>query len=512
MICYICNKNLKNFKSLSRHITTVHTNISKEEYYRTYLQKNLSEHICPVCNKLNNFISLEKGYTKNCSRQCNCKNTETKERIVKTNLDKYGTACVLNNDSIKNKIKYTNLKKFGVENVFKNKEIQSKIKDTNLKKYNKEYPSQNKNIYEKINKTNFKKYFQNLLESEKYNKFIIPLFTANDYIGKDITNKYKFKCIKCNLEFEDHLDNNRVPRCYNCYPIQHNFSFTSNVEIEIKIFLLNSNKNLNILSSVRNIIPPYELDIYIPEHNLAIEFNGLYWHSEENGKDKNYHLNKTNLCKEKGIQLIHVFEDEWIENSDIVKSMILNKLRLINNKIYARKCEIREVYSKESKKFLINNHIQGSINSKYKLGLYYQNELVSLLTIGNSRFNKNYDFELHRYCSKLNTNVIGGFSKLLKHFRKNQNGSIITYADLRYGTGDVYLKNGFTKLKPSPPNFFYIKNQKRYSRIKFQKYKLNKLLDNYDPTLTAKENMALNNYYKIWDCGNNVYILKKDPD
>ena len=212
-------------------------------------------------------------------------------------------------------------------------------------------------------------------------------------------------------------------------------------------------------------------------------------------------------CKEKGIQLIHIFEDEWINKQEIVKSIIKNKLGLTETKIYARKCLIKNINNKEATDFLNDNHVQGRINGKH-VGLYFKDELVSILTIGKTRFNKKYEYEILRFCNKINTNTIGGFSKLLKYVIKNHSiCSLITYADIRYSDGKLYNSSGFNQLNKSTPNYFYLdKNyNSRLSRIQFQKHKLKNLLESFDPKLTEWQNMQLNGYDRIWDCGNLVY-------
>jgi len=258
----------------------------------------------------------------------------------------------------------------------------------------------------------------------------------------------------------------------------------------------------------KNFEKKFELDIFIPSKNIGIDLNKLYWNSELNGKDKNYHLNKTKFFEERGIQVIHIFEDEWIEKQEIVKSIILSKLGLIENKIFARKTEIKEITSKESKLFLFNNHIQGEVNSKVNLGLFYNDELVSLMTFSKPRFNKHYDWEMVRFCNKINTNVIGGAGKLLVYFRKNYSGSIISYADRRFSQGKIYETLEFKGKKQSAPDYFYFKNgYNRYSRVQFQKHKLKDKLEIFDPNLTEWQNMQLNGYDRIWDCGNLVFEL-----
>ena len=245
-----------------------------------------------------------------------------------------------------------------------------------------------------------------------------------------------------------------------------------------------------------------------PKKNVGIELNGIYWHSESMGKDKKYHLNKTIACDDNGVQLLHIWDTEWLHKQDIIKSMILNKIGKTPIKIFARKCEIREVLPKEKNIFLNENHLQGEDKSKIKLGLYYSNELVSLLTVGKPRFNKKYEWEIIRYCNKINTSVVGGFSKLLSSFRKKHDGSIITYANRRYSNGGLYKNNGFTFIRYSKPGYQYYKPGKNLeTRNSYQKHKLSSKLNIFDSMLSEWENMQLNGYDRVWDCGNYVYSL-----
>lgn len=248
-----------------------------------------------------------------------------------------------------------------------------------------------------------------------------------------------------------------------------------------------------------------ELDIYLPDYNLAIEFDGIYWHSNINS---NYHVNKTNLCESKGIKLFHIFENEWMNPTkrEIWKSIILNSLNK-SRVIYARKCEIRKV--KEGiKSFLNKNHMQGFTPSEVNYGLYYQDELVSLMTFGKSRYDTSYDYEILRFCNVLNTRVIGGASRLLTHFMRDyQTKSIVSYANRRWSTGTLYESIGFKKVKVLPPSYFYTKDcYTLLSRYQCQKHKLPKLLkENYDPNLTEYQNMIKNRYRILYDCGNLKY-------
>jgi hypothetical protein len=221
-------------------------------------------------------------------------------------------------------------------------------------------------------------------------------------------------------------------------------------------------------------------------------------------------LNKTISCELNGIQLLHIFENEWNDSikQDIWKSIISTKLNK-NKRIYARNTTVKEISSKDSISFLNNNHLQGGTGAKYHIGLFHNEELISVATFGKSRFNKNYEFELIRFANKKYTSVIGGFSKLLKYFERNYNpDNLITYADRRISNGNLYEKSGFKFLRNVEPNYFYTNDFKTlHSRNKFQKHKLKNLLEDFNLELTEHENMLNNNYYRIYDCGNKVYEL-----
>ena len=254
----------------------------------------------------------------------------------------------------------------------------------------------------------------------------------------------------------------------------------------------------------RKIIAPLELDIFIPSKNLAIEINGVYWHSELQGKDKNYHLNKTLECEKKGIQLIQFWDSELNKKWDIVSSMILAKCGIHKSKFGARQCLIEKIDSKTEQEFLNQNHLQGYRPSSICYGLYFKDELISLMSFGKPIFNKHFDWELLRFCNKLNTHVAGSASKL---FNQRPQGSLISYSDRRYSNGELYSKLKMIKLEMSFPSYHYTNDyQTFYNRVKFQKHKLPNLLESFDPSLTEWENMKMNGYDRIWDCGNLKWV------
>jgi len=263
---------------------------------------------------------------------------------------------------------------------------------------------------------------------------------------------------------------------------------------------------IQYVRSDRTILAPKEIDIYIPGIKLAIEVDGIYWHTELRGKDKHYHINKTEACIEQGIRLIHIFSNEWINKQDIVKSRLSSFLQQ-NNRVFARKTIVKLMSPCELKSFFGKNHIQGNAQSSFGIGLVYEGKIVASMSFGKSRFNKEIEWELIRYANALDTNVIGGASKLFKYFTDlYKPKSVVSYSDRRWNTGELYKKIGFTYTHSSGPNYFYTKDFLNLdARVKFQKHKLEKLLEHFDPNQTEWQNMVNNNYDRIWDCGNDVF-------
>ena len=418
--------------------------------------------------------------------------TKTIEYLEKTkikNLEKYGTEWALQSDFIKDKSKKTNLEKYGVEYPSKSKEFRNSVEKTSLNKWGVRCNLISDKCKEKIKQTNLEKYgVENYTKTEKYredSKIANNPFYIN-YTGDSIS---LFSC-DCGKEhqFEIKSDNylnrikNNLPLCTICYPISRQNSIK---ELEVLKFIEENYKG-DILPGYRDHL---EIDIYLPEIKLGFEFNGLYWHSEE-FKENNYHLNKILYFKERGIRIIHIYEDDWNNKKDIIKSQIKNYLGLTENKIFARKCIIKETL--DSSVFLNNNHIQGNDKSVIKLGLYYNGKLVSLMTFdqfeGRKKMLKS-EYNLSRFCNLLNCNVIGGASKLLNFFIKTYKPTrIISYADRSWSEGGLYYKLGFKLAIESKPDYKYIINGKRVHKSNF-KMKNEKL------------EMINKGVKRIYDCG-----------
>lgn len=272
-------------------------------------------------------------------------------------------------------------------------------------------------------------------------------------------------------------------------------------ELELKEFI----QSLGIECKSIKFHNKYEIDCFVKSHNIGFEYCGEYWHSDLR-KDNSYHQQKTLYFKNLNISLFTIFETEWLNKKDIIKSIIKAKLGVIQNKIYARKCDIKQVSNFEAKQFHEKNHISGYVNSSFNIGLFDNDKIVSVMSFSKSRFDKKYKFELTRFSNILDHIVIGGFSKLLSFYKKNHSSeSLLSYADLRFSDGKTYHKF-FEYAGVTPPNYFYFKDGLLESRIKYQKHKLVNF-KSYDDEKTERTIMYEEGYYRIYDCGNLKFTL-----
>jgi hypothetical protein len=454
----------------------------------------------------------------------NAAQSETvKTKIRETNIERYGVESPTQTIEVQNKRKSTNRERYGVEHVTLLQETKDRTKATNLERYGVESPTQSKEIRKKVKATNLARYgveyaaqSEDVKEKQRHSLWITFYEQFKDslkYIPLDISHRTQFgdivQCKSCGEESEFyHVNGPMSWRCPHCEPVMNG---VSNVELEVLDYV-KSIYDGEVIHGDRTILNGKELDIYVPAKNFAIEFNGTYWHSADVETDKEmstYHLNKTIGCESNGINLMYIWEHDWNDTikQKIIKSMIRSKLGL-GERIYARETEVREVSTTVTKQFLVLNHLQGHSNSSINYGLYHQGDLVALMTFGKPRFNKNYEWELIRYCSLTNHNVVGGASKLLKHFRKNHTGSIISYANREHSSGGLYRSLGFNLINESQPGYQWWSGKVILKRYQTQKHKLSKLLgESFDPSKTESENMFNNGYRRIWDCGNLVYEL-----
>ena len=243
-----------------------------------------------------------------------------------------------------------------------------------------------------------------------------------------------------------------------------------------------------------------EDSLYIyKDKKIAVEYCDLFEWSELH-KTRNSLLDKSKEFEKRGIRSLHVFADEWYFKRDVVKSIIKTSIGIYEQKIPARKCKVKYLTKQEEKDFFNRNHLQGFSSSRYCVGLIFNNEIVSAISLAAPRFSRETDYELIRYANKMNTQILGGFSKLLKRFREDHPGSIMSYSDRRMFSGGLY-RQLFTELEPSGQGYFYTDGNVRENRIKFQKYKLASTFPQWanDSEWVIAHRLG---WYRIWDCGN----------
>lgn len=475
------------------------TSVPEKAYNYCYPGSHERFKVCLHCGEsFKSFISFNQGYRHYCSPQCSNASDTVKNNKKLGMLSKYGVENAMQSAEIKSKAQATNLSRYGHITPLRQDSVQEKVKKNLLDKYGvdhafkidavKKTAKTQKNLNYKV-----ERWSERLALIEDRCK--VTLQGSRDYQGIGATYTWKHECGEI---YESSVTSGSILACPKC-----KIKFRSEGEDNLASYI--QTKVKNVLKNV-HLISPYELDIFCPDLNLAVEYNGLYWHSDV-WKTPDYHLKKLKACEKKGIKLIQIFEDEWLNKPDIVKSR-LDSIIGSSTKIYARKCNLREVSALDAQTFLEDNHIQGATRSSVRLGLYQKDVLVALMTFGKPRFSKKHDWELLRYCSLRGTTIVGGASKLLSSFRTKHTGSIISYADRRWSTGNLYQSLGMTQAGSSPPGYFYVKNGNRINRVTAQKHKLRDLLgEKFDESLTEQENMARSGYLRIYDCGHHIFVM-----
>jgi len=502
----------------------------------------------PYCNNLVPLKSIAFGFRKFCCNNCIAQwqkqeksfgdkiSKSLKVNSINNFKNKYPDLNVESADDnnyliIKNYCEHDDFKIYG--NTFstlykKNICLCMKCKEELINNY---IPSEKdildfRNIFEDFYKKNKIAFKENWFITYYPKEYKIILYWSKDIVDSCLAEKiYMFRynlkkrppCLNSKCTNECHFNHSQMKYTITC---GNNACLgVSDAQSSIKDYIKDLIPTIDIIECDRHL--KKEIDIYIPSLKLGFEYNGLFYHNEKafTNKDgiidKKYHYNKWKLLNDNDIKLITIWEDVWLEKQELIKSIIKNSLGLSDNKIYARKCEIKEIKYNDSKKFLESNHLQGNCPAKINVGLFYENELISLMTFGKKRMilhsktNIINQFELIRFCSKLNTNVIGGASKLFSYFINTYApDSVISYANLDISNGDLYEMLGFIKISHTGINYHWSKSGKRYHRSNFMKHKLVK--EGFDPNKTEDEIMNERGYSKIWGIGNLKYEWTKN--
>lgn len=484
------------------------------------------------------------------------------EKTKKTNLKKYGVEYVAQNKEIKQKLKQTNQERYGANSPLESKIIQNKIQNTNLKKYGVKYPFQSKEIQNKSHNTAVKRYGSDYMSIARTaflekNQNKNPFVVYQEKIKNSLMRKYgvdhPLEDTDILKKSQDTLLNNYgVTNPSQLHISQESYQILEDVDKFTSLCEKHSLKDLaNLLNVSESMIwnrhDRYNLDFYsrksrsqyeeeiahwldqsdisyirnykinsktvdfLIDQSFAIEFNGLYTHSENSnyGKklkiDQKYHYSKYIDCRNQNIKLFTVFEDEWNQRKSIIKNRILVTTNNASKGISARKCVIATIDSLTAIDFLNQYHLQGGIPSSVYLGAFYQNQLIAVMTF---KINKN-SYELNRYASDFQIHP-GLFSRMLSYFEKNYDYDFVySFSDNRWGWGDVYNRNGFSVDSYVKPDYFVTNYKIREHKFNWRK---SRIQSRFNIDITNKTELELIHELKwdrIWDCGKIKWVKSR---
>jgi len=496
--------------------------------------------------------------------------------IEETNLEKYGKSCVLAVPEIREKAHNTYETKTGYREPFANPEVRAMSKETLFAHYGVHYPYQSDEIYQSARTSWLEKYgYENPMQSEaikeKTRATCLARYGNTCFLQSDLgvanteqafQEKYGVRWFSQSAQWKQlrMTDPSKIDNLIRFRKDPHKYiseEFVikptlrqlaasigifegstaqilednnmrdavayvySYMENEVYNALLSIDPNLNIERNTHRVITPYELDLYLPEYKIGIECNPTSTHNSSMntfGRNEppikyNYHQKKTEMCESQGIFLFHIFGSEWTYSREIIVSMLRNLLGKNTHKLYARQCQIKEVSASDCASFLNANHRQGNANSPIRLGLFYNDELVSVMTFGKMRSSIGTDntdlsdcWELVRFCNKLNTSVVGGADKLFKHFvRTYQPARVRSFSDRAHTRGNVYKLLGFTEIRKSDPGYVWVdaRTDISYHRYSAQKQNIKQFLHDEDVDLSKSEKQIMeeHGFVQVFDSG-----------
>jgi len=468
MDCLICSSFSGTGKKFSNHLTK--HGMSSKEYSWRFIFKLDSEPSCILCKNEVRYSAFKfKKYCKNHSK------------IAESEAGKVGGSIKKTWNKGKTHEEDSRIKQlFGKDNPFFGKQHSSKtIEDMSSSL--------------KLTEEELRKRIRESLSSQ---------FWKEDFLYSDYETwqtPIGVVCSKCGSKDKRCLmDLERGTRCHSC------FGVGSVQEDEINEFV----KSLGFKTerNSRKIIAPKEIDIFVEEKKLGIEFHGLYWHSggRSGVTERGQHRNKMLNMNLKGYSLIQIFSDEWENKREICESMISQRLGCVKQKLNARDLTFKQVDKTLSKYFFEETHISGNTRNFIAFGLFDRQEKLICAMSFRKPIQKKYinTAELARFSTKLNTLVNGGASKLMKHSEQKLKEmgfeQILSYSDLRFGSGNVYSKLGFNRMQDTGIDYFYTDGKSRFDRFKFRA----------SDGKTEKEIADLNGVRKVFGCGHAVYLKK----
>ena len=454
-------------------------------------------------------------------------NPEAMQSVQQTNLDKYGVPWAVSAPQVREKSQNTMLDRYGVLNAMQNPEILDKSQRTTEQRYgNRVYllteegkKKSRDRMVERYGKPRF-----SMTSIWKEGMMIHPE-RVEDWMyflehPNEVLDRYSSKPNLYRLSQDLGVSVEAVSAWINRLGLQTRVKYTLSVmEEQVVDMLLNINPNLSIRRHVRNIVPNMELDILLPEFNLGIECDPTYSHNSSIGtawddaKLPNYHYKKSKAFMENGVFVFHIFGYEWTHRRPIIESMLRNYVHCTSTRIYARNCSIVSVSSRDGREFLDLNHRQGYTSSTVSLGLQHKGSLVSIACfskpralMGATRSVDNSTWELTRFCNILNTNVVGGASRLLKAFIRQYNPDTIrSFSDKAHTRGNLYEQLDFKRVREVHPSYVWVsvKDDSAIHRSSAAKSNLPKLLrdPNIDLSNTEKQIMEEHGYVQVYDSG-----------
>jgi len=453
---------------------------------------------------------------------------ESQEKIKATNMERYGVENPFSNKNIQEKIKSTIIERYGVEHALQNDNIKQKMIDKNIEKYGVSWPASTTDVKTKRKKTNIQKYggpssmcskeIREKAKKTNLEKYGVEHVLQNDDIKqKMITTNIQKYGVKSTLSLED-VKEKIKQTCIDKYGVDY-FCMADACKNKSrgKASVINENfatllNNNNIIFSreypINNRSYDFKVDDILIEMNPTATHNSTWGIHSKNGMDPNYHFEKSKLAEENNFRCIHIFD--W-DNQTKILSLLQTKTQ-----IYARQCNIKELKDDdEYRNFINTNHIQGYCKgNKIILGLYYNNELVELMSFGTPRYNKKYKYELLRLCSKANYAVVGGTNKLFKYFINHYDPeNIISYCDNAKFAGDIYKQLGFCLKSSGKPSkhWYNMKTKQHITDNLLRQRGYDQLFNtNYGKGTSNEELMLQNGFVEIYDCGQSTYVYKRE--
>lgn len=451
---------------------------------------------CPVCGAACPPRQTSIGRLTTCGSE-SCRNQLKLEKTQHTNLERYGTTAAAASTSVKQKIRQTNLQRYGGHPT-KVASVQEKRKATNLQRYGAITPA---TAPDKVAASVEKR---RLTETTRYRDTIFPrrqqawLEAYEVEVLSDWESKkpLTFRHLPCGTTWTaSHTDG--IPRCPGCG--------TSKEQRLVEQVLRGC--GINFKRNDRKTIAPLELDVLLPEHNVAFEVNGWYWHCDGRSTPL---AEKTRLAQKAGIRLYHIMDWECNEQPEKVRSLVLHAVGRTPRRLSARSLALEVISATEARTFLDSTHLAGFHPAKHHIGLRSSTGLEAVLSVGKPRWGKE-DLEVIRWATALDTSVRGGFSRCLKHALTITGAqTVVSFCDARTGSGSVYQATGFTLQRTTKPGYTWHKGRTRLTRYQTQKHLLPKVLgERYDPSLSEEENMLAAGWSKVSDCGHQRWVLRR---